>query len=231
MSEVAFPQVRAVLVELEGAAMPQAFLSETLVPYSRERIGSYLSAHWDDDEVDEAIEEAGRLFGGFTLKQPEADALLQRWIKQDRKATPLKVIQGLIWQEGYAAGALKSEIYPDVADALRAWSAAGARLFVYSSSSELAQKTILAAAPGGDLTPLFEGFLDTVTGQKIEPGSYTAICEQLGLPPAQVLLLSANEEELDAARGIGLATAFIARDGGAAGTHPTVADFAALRIG
>jgi enolase-phosphatase E1 len=56
-------------------------------------------------------------------------------MKQDRKATPLKIIQGLIWQEGYDAGQIRSEIYPDVAGSLKAWSAAGLRLFVYSPNS------------------------------------------------------------------------------------------------
>ena len=222
--------IRAILTDLEGVALPSAFMTDTLVPLSRERIGAYIVAHADDDEVDEALEEAGRLFGGFNLKPEEAEALFLRWIKQDRKTTPLKVLQGLIWQEAYEAGTLKPELYPDVAPALTGWKEAGVRLFVYSSSSELAQKALLAHLPEGDLGPLFEGFLDTVTGQKIEPGTYTLIAERLGLPPAAILLLSDNEEELDAARSVGLSTTFVARSGGTAGSHPVAADFAALTL-
>jgi enolase-phosphatase E1 len=223
--------VRAILTDLEGTAVPMSFMTGTLLALARERLGGYLAQHAEDTDVDDALFEAGRLFGGFTLKLEEAEAVFLRWMKQDRKATPLKAIQGLIWQEGYDAGQIKSEIYPDVADSLKAWSAAGLRLFVYSSNSELAQKLILSHAPSGDLTPLFEGFFDTLAGQKIEPASYTAICEKLGLPAASILLLCDNEEELDTAKSVGLATARIVRDGSVKSRHPIVPDFPSLKLG
>jgi enolase-phosphatase E1 len=39
-------------------------------------------------------------------------------------------LQGLIWEEGFRAGELRGQLYPDVAPALRAWAARGARLYV-----------------------------------------------------------------------------------------------------
>ena len=223
--------VRAILTDLEGTAMPMSFLTGTLVPFAGERLGSYIAQHASDSDVEDAMDEAGRLFGGFTLKQAEAEALFLRWMKQDRKATPLKVIQGLIWQEGVEAGQIRSEIYPDVADSLKSWAAAGLRLFVYSSNSELAQKLLLSHAPAGDLTPLFEGFFDTVIGQKIEPASYAIICKKLELPAASVLVLCDNEEELDAAKSAGLSTTRIVRNGGVKSRHPVCPDFPSVKLG
>ena len=78
---------------------------------------------------------------------------------------------------------------------------------------------------------MFEGFFDTTLGQKIEPGSYRDICEQLSLPAGSVLVLSENEEELDAARTAGLATIRIARDGSVDSGHPVSPDLASLNIG
>jgi enolase-phosphatase E1 len=223
--------VRAILTDLEGTAMPMSFMTGTLVPYAGKRLGSYIAQHASDPDVEDAMDEAGRLFGGFTLKQAEAEALFLRWMKQDRKATPLKIIQGLIWQEGVEAGQIKGEIFPDVADSLKSWAAAGIRLFVYSSNSELAQKLLLSNSPAGDLTSLFEGFFDTVTGQKIEPASYEAICKKLDLPAASVLVLCDNEEELDAAKSVGLATTRIARNGSVKSRHPVCPDFPSLKLG
>ncbi len=222
--------VRAILTDLEGTAVPMSFVTGTLAAFARERLGSYIAQHAEDADVEDALYEAGRLFGGFTLKLEEAEALFLRWMKQDRKATPLKIIQGLIWQDGYDSGQIKSEIYPDVEDSLKAWSAAGLRLFVYSSNSELAQKLILSHATSGDLTSLFEGFFDTVAGQKIEPASYEAICKKLGLPAASVLVLCDNEEELDTAKSVGLATTRIVREGSAKSRHPVVPDFPSLKL-
>jgi enolase-phosphatase E1 len=222
--------VRAVLIDLEGAALPASYLTETLAPLARERLPAYIAQHACDPEVEDALDEAGRLLGGFCLKPEEASALLLRWMKQDRKATPLKFIQGLIWQEAYEAG-LVSELYADVADCLATWASAGLRLCVYSSNSELAQKLLLSNTPSGDLTPLFEAFFDTTMGQKIEPASYRAIGERLALPLGSILVLSGNEEELDAARSAGLATTRIAREDAADSAHPVCPDFPSLKLG
>lgn len=223
--------VRAVLIELEGAAVPMSFVTGTLTPLVRARLGAFIAEHAADPDVEEALEETGRLLGGFDLKLDEAEALLLRWMKQNRKATPLKTIQGLIWHEGYAAGSIKGELYPDVADSLRSWASSGRRLFVYSSTSKLAQQLLLSHSAAGDLTSLFEGFFDTSIGQKVEPASYRAICELLSLPSESVLALSGDGEELDAAQSAGLTTTLIARDGPADARHPACLDFASLNFG
>jgi enolase-phosphatase E1 len=207
---------------------PMAFLTETLAPLARKRLGSYISEHASDPDVEDALDEAGRLMGGFSLKIDEAEALLQRWMKQDRKATPLKALQGLIWREAFETGLIKGELYPDVADSLQSWAGAGLRLFVYSSNSELAQRTLLSHTPDGDLTCLFEGFFDTTLGQKIEPASYRDLCERLDLPGASLLVLSENEEELDTAQTAGLTTTRIAREGQAQSRHKVCPDLHSL---
>lgn len=221
--------IRAILTDIEGAAGPRAFVGETLLPYAQENLGSFIAAHAEDEDIEEALEEAGRLMGGFSLNVAEAVALLQRWMKQGRNPTPLKIIQGRIWQQGYEAGAFAPALYPDVAPSLRAWKNAGLRLFTFSSSSELAQRLWLGGSDA-DLPALIETFFDTRMGQKMEEESYKAIVEQLALPPAEILVLAANEDELDAARAAGLATTRIDRDGEPGGKHPVVADFASLQV-
>jgi enolase-phosphatase E1 len=221
-------KVRAVLIELEGVALPAAFATETLAPLTQARLGAFLAEHASDPEVAEALEETGRLLGGFDLQPGQAEPLLLRWMKQKRKATPLKTIQGLILSEAYAAGDIRDELYPDVAASLKSWASAGLRLFVYSSFSQLAQQLLLSHGASGGLASLCEAFFDTSVGQKIEPASYLEICERLALPPESVLVLSGDEEELDAARTAGLATVFIAREGGADSRHPVQPDLASL---
>jgi enolase-phosphatase E1 len=218
--------VRAVLTDLEGVIVPSSFMTTTLAPLARERLGAFIAEHASDPEVEDALEETGRLLGGFDLKLDEAEALLLRWMKQDRKATPLKLIQGLIWQEAFESGAIGRELYPDVPESLRKWADAGHRLFVYSSNSALAQKLLL-----GDLASLFEGFFDTSIGPKIEPASYRAISESLALPARSILVLSENEEELDAARSEGLATARIGREGRVDSRHKVAPDLSSLSLG
>ncbi|MFX7849942.1 acireductone synthase, partial [Acinetobacter baumannii] len=52
-------------------------------------------------------------------------ATLLAWIDEDRKETPLKTLQGMIWAQGYADDELRGHVYPDTPEALRRWTAAG----------------------------------------------------------------------------------------------------------
>ena len=96
--------LRAVLIDIEGVVLPMAFMTETLMPLATQRLGSYIVEHAEDEEVEEALEETGRLMGGYDLEPAQAESLLLRWMKQGRKATPLKILQGLVWQEAYDSG-------------------------------------------------------------------------------------------------------------------------------
>ena len=73
---------------------------------------------------------------------------------RDRKSGPLKALQGRIWEEGYVTGALKGEVYADVRDAFRRWTASGRRIAIFSSGSVLAQQLLFGRSSAGDLIPV-----------------------------------------------------------------------------
>jgi enolase-phosphatase E1 len=213
----------AVLTDIEGTTTPIAFVHRTLFPFARARLPDFLAAHAANGAVSAIVEEVRAMEPG----RPPLDTLLG-WLDADAKVTPLKELQGLIWREGYAAGTLHAEIYPDVAGCLRAWNAAGVRLAVYSSGSVEAQKQLFAHTRDGDLTGVFGGFFDTRIGAKREAESYRAIVGALALPGEAVLFLSDVEAELDAAEAAGLRTCQLVRaeDGTVASLrHRVAADF------
>ncbi len=220
------PPIAGVLTDIEGTTTPIAFVRDVLFPFARERIGPFLAERGDRPEVAAEIAEVRRLAPG----EDPAD-VLRRWIDEDRKATPLKTLQGLIWDEGYASGVLRGDLFPDVAPSLRAWSASGLGLAVYSSGSVAAQRLIFGHSVAGDLTGLFRAFFDTRVGAKREPDSYDRIAIALGVPAAELLFLSDVEAELDAARSAGLSTCQLTRaaDGTVpSAAHPSEADFAGV---
>ncbi len=145
---------------------------------------------------------------------------------QDRKSTALKALQGRVWEEGYAQGALRGAVYEDVPLAFGRWRRQGRRLAIFSSGSVLAQKLIFGHSTAGDLTPQLEAFFDTTSGPKCEAESYRRIAGALGVVPAAVLFLSDVVAELDAARDAGMATFLSVRSGEPPATeHPAVRDF------
>jgi enolase-phosphatase E1 len=219
---------RAVLTDIEGTTSSIAFVKDVLFPYSRERLPAFVETHASKPEVLHWLRDTAR-----EADIPESDreaivATLLRWIAEDRKATPLKALQGMIWREGYETGAYRAHMYPDVAAKLREWKARGLRLYVYSSGSVAAQKLFFAHSEAGDLTPLFDGYFDTEIGGKREAESYARIVSAIAVPAGEVLFLSDIAAELDAARAAGLRTTQLCRPPEAcpgAGAHPCVADF------
>lgn len=138
---------------------------------------------------------------------------LLSWIDEDRKITPLKALQGMIWEDGYRRGDFFGHVYADAVRKLREWQAQGIDLYVFSSGSVYAQKLLFAHTEFGNLVPLFSGFFDTRIGAKQESKSYRAIARQLNVPPPTILFLSDTETELDAARLAGFLTCQLVRDG------------------
>jgi enolase-phosphatase E1 len=200
-------QIEAVLIDIEGTVTPISAVRDMLFPYARARLRDFVAEHGAEPAVAEALAQTRAM-------QPEADpvASLLRWSDRDEKVTPLKTIQGLIWREGYAAGDLVAEFYPDAPESLSFWKREGLPLFVYSSGSEEAQRGIFGHSRDGDLTGLFGGFFDTRIGPKREAASYTAIVGEIGLPAGLILFLSDIEAELDAAAVVGMRTCQIVRD-------------------
>ena len=213
--------LRVVLLDIEGTTTPVDFVYRVLFPHAHAHVGAFLEAHASDPDVAHDLrglrdEHARDLAGGE--KPPAWDgsaaaaAPYARFLMdQDRKLTPLKSLQGRIWAEGYAGGALRGQLYPDVPQALGRWTGAGRRVAIFSSGSVLAQKLLFGHSDHGDLTRFLSGYFDTTTGPKRDAQSYRRIAAALGVAPSAGLFVSDVVEELDAAREAGLATALAVR--------------------
>jgi enolase-phosphatase E1 len=228
-------RARAVLVDIEGTTSAIAFVHDVLFPYADEHLDAYVAAHRNEPAVAQALRDAAQLAG----LEPDADdaavlAHLHAWIAQDRKATPLKTLQGLIWAEGYAKTGLRGHVYPDAAAGLRRWHSAGLRLYVYSSGSIEAQRVLFANSAEGDLSGLFSGNFDTTVGPKREAASYRTIAYLMDLAPGDVVFLSDVDAELDAARTAGMQTVRLLRPAdtpaGAITEHHSAVSFDELNI-
>ena len=213
----------AILLDVEGTTTPIAFVRDVLFPLARARLPALLTGRADDPAVASECAAVRAVAPGQDVL-----AVLLGWMDADAKATPLKALQGLIWREAYASGAVQGVVYPDVAPAFRRWHARRVRLFIYSSGSVEAQRLIFAHSTAGDLSPLLSGYFDTRVGPKREPASYQAIARAIDAPPGGVLFLSDVAAELDAASAAGMLVTQIVRaaDGTVASPgHPTAADF------
>jgi enolase-phosphatase E1 len=222
-------KIDAIVTDVEGTATSIAFVKEKLFPYARAHLAAFVAAHADDAEVAPLLAEARTLAGKEHFDLEQTVRLLQGWIDADKKATPLKTLQGLIWADGFARGELVGDVYADAAAALRRWHEVGIRLYVYSSGSVQAQRLVFGHTPHGDLTALFSGFFDTRVGGKLDQASYHVIAAAIDTAPGNILFLSDHTGELDAARIAGWRTTALDRGEAvlpARPGHPVVSDFA-----
>lgn len=220
--------IKAILTDIEGTTSAVSFVFDVLFPYAAKHLPAFVRQHAERADVAEQLAAVRR-----DSNEPDADVervieILLGWIAEDRKATPLKALQGMVWEQGYQTGQLKGHVYPDAVEALKRWHRDGFQLFVYSSGSIQAQRLIFGCSEAGDLTPLFSGYFDTTSGPKRETQSYVNITQAINLEARQILFLSDIVEELDAARTAGMATCGLAREGGELVGHVTVDSFARI---
>ena len=226
---------KALITDIEGTTTNIEFVHKVLFPYARQALPDFVRRNAQNTEVKEQLVASSELAGLAGDDIEGLIAALLDWIAQDRKATPLKTLQGMIWKVGYEAGDFRGHLYPDAHAQLQRWHAAGLAQYVYSSGSVPAQQLLYGYSDYGDLRPLFSGWFDTRVGGKREASSYqtiaTNIGESLHCAPKQIVFLSDVAAELDAAEEAGLQVVHIRREGNnERSTHPQANNFDHINI-
>jgi enolase-phosphatase E1 len=221
------PQIRAILLDIEGTTTPVDFVTKTLFRYASRKLDSFLREHFGEPDIQSLLRDLRAQHQGDAqnkwqpppwVNEPaeathrSAVAYCQWLIARDSKCTPLKTLQGKIWQQGYANGELHGEVYPDVSLAFQRWRAQKKKIFIYSSGSELAQRLLFSTVPSGDLTPHIAGFFDTRIGAKAESESYKKIAVAIGHKPQEILFISDALKETEPAQTGGMQAMLCVRD-------------------
>lgn len=202
---------KIILTDIEGTTSAISFVKDVLFPYAYKKLPEYVRTN--HKEIKEILDDVRTRENNPGLTDEEVIEMMLRWIEEDKKVTPLKTLQGHIWKEGYENGKLKGHIYDDALKALNVWKEQGLRIYIYSSGSVPAQKLLFAHTSHGDLSPLFSGYFDTHIGTKLDAESYERIAAHIGIPPEDILFLSDNVGEIEAAQKAGMKAIILDRDG------------------
>ena len=228
MSLIDESQIRVILLDIEGTTTPIEFVYQTLFPYAGRKLESFLREHAQDPEIQSLIqglraqhdldkrnglEPPGWLDNTEEAQLGSSVAYGQWLIARDSKCTPLKSLQGKIWQQGFAGGELHGEVFPDVPIAFERWRRQKKIIGIYSSGSVLAQQLLFRTTSSGDLTFYISAFFDTRVGAKTEGASYKKIAASFSFTPNQFLFISDAVKEIEAARSAGMQAILCERDG------------------
>ena len=221
--------VRHLLLDIEGTTCPASFVSEILFPFARESLPRFITDNHEESKVREILNAAQREWdednsaASHELRKEQASnkneaytgliEYLLHLIKIDRKSTALKDLQGMIWLMGYQQGELKAELFPETAECIQHWTREKLLISSYSSGSIQAQKLLYKNTNFGDLSEAINQWFDTHTGNKQHSLSYTKISQKLKASTSEILFVSDNPNECDAAKDAGMRTLFSLRSG------------------
>ncbi|KAL2134230.1 hypothetical protein VTI74DRAFT_735 [Chaetomium olivicolor] len=228
---------RVVLLDIEGTVCPISFVKDVLFPYALTSLPTTLQNEWSSPTLAPYI----AAFPAEHATSPETLlAHVRDLMSRDVKIAYLKALQGYLWESGYASGALKAPLFPDVAPRIKSWASSGVRVMIYSSGSVAAQKLLFkhTDAEPSDLMPMITDYFDTVNaGPKQERVSYERIAGRYpDVPVGEWLFLSDNVREVEAAREAGMESYVVERPGNAAlneeerGIHRVVRSFDEILI-
>ena len=96
---IAVHGVRAVLTDIEGTTSSLSFVKDVLFPYARRELPQYVRTH--EGRLRSITADIGAVVGNPNLNAAETVEILLQWMDEDRKVTPLKTLQGMIWRTGY----------------------------------------------------------------------------------------------------------------------------------
>ena len=220
-------QIRVLLLDIEGTTTPIDFVYKTLFPYANRKVEAFLAQHFRDPEMQPVLadlavqherdEREGARSPAWNQETEEArlrsTIAYAHWLMtRDSKCTPLKALQGKIWQLGYTNGELHGEVYADVPPAFARWRRQGREICIYSSGSVLAQQLLFRSTAAGDLTADISAFYDTAIGPKTESASYRKIVESRRRAASEVLFITDTIKEIDAAHLAGLQATLCVRE-------------------
>ncbi len=211
-------QARCVLLDIEGTISDIRFVYDVMFPYAKNNMDRFLTESWSTPAVQDAIRTVAKDAGMTVIEDwlgtewktgpvnsaAKLNEHLQQLMATDSKATGLKLLQGMVWQNGFESGALRAELFADVLPALELWKASGLDLRIYSSGSVLAQRMFFKYTTLGDLTDLFSAHYDTTIGTKRDADSYIRIATESQYDPSEIVFVTDVHAELIAASQAGM---------------------------
>lgn len=220
--------IKYILTDIEGTTTSVKFVYDILFPYFNAHIKD-LKSMTHLKEVQQAFRQTVDFAKEFENKKidsvDEIIQMLEKWSSEDKKITPLKTLQGILWDKAYQSGEIKGHVYTDVPQAFETWKEKGLEIGIFSSGSVAAQKLIFGYSEAGDLRPFLSDYFDTNTGGKRDVETYLKISNSIGVSPENILFLSDIVEELEAADKAGFQTIQLLRDGIKAQWNKSVSDF------
>ncbi|XP_044745633.1 enolase-phosphatase E1-like isoform X2 [Coccinella septempunctata] len=210
ISTLDMEKISAILLDVAGTTTAISFVKETLYPYIIKNAEEFLKNSWETEEVKKSIEQ----FEEKDLDVTKAAEVVKNLTEKDDSNKGLKTIQGLLLKKGYDSGELKGHIFDDVPKFFDSWSATK-KFALFSSGSVESQQLLFKNTSEGDLTSHIKKFFDLALGSKTDSETYKKIAKELEVAPVDILFLTDDVKEAEAAKSADVNVVLVEREGNA----------------
>lgn len=222
------PKPKLIVIKIDGTTTDRSFVQEVLLPYAENNMRSFLEEHWADDDVMELIaylrKESDLDPKAPAIKNQTTDearllkdvlSYIDYLLKANVTSKGRQMLYLLVWGDGYDRLKLKSNLFPDVADAMYAWHKMQIPMAVYSGGNITANKMIFTfSEEGGNLDKFVTKYLDVkVIGNKDNEESFERIARDFNIRTRDILFLTDSKEEGRAARNANCQVVIMTRPG------------------
>ncbi|CAG2109754.1 unnamed protein product [Medioppia subpectinata] len=213
---------RAIICDIEGTTTSVKYWGECLVPYIKFNTKMCLKSRWDTPLLMDLINnlristaadnENGANIPAIADTDRSRDVIIEtvsnnviHQMNNRRYGKALQHLQLYVWYYGYQKGDFRGHVFEDVSRAFNQWhNFQNLKVYVYSSGVYLSQKLLFSCSVKGNLTPLIRDYFDVETyGSKTSGDSYMKIATKIGVKTTNLLFISDNPQELNAAKGVG----------------------------
>lgn len=215
---------RAVVFDILGTASKSGFLERILFPFLKVNLDPFIRSHWDKPEFVRLYNKIMFQSIEFNKSEPSTPVVLAHDNNQAKQSLTTFIafvtdnginspavtqLRFRVWFEGYQQSKIKTPIYSDVPNRMRAWFAEGVKFFVFSNTWIEAQKALLKNTNHGDLTNLISGHFDNDFGLITETESWRRLSSEIRENPNDILFLTKSPVEGRAAADAGVSVVLV----------------------
>lgn len=220
ISTLDMEKVSAILLDVAGTTTAISFVKETLYPFIIKNAEEFLKNSWENEDVKKAISQ----FEEKDLDITKATEVIKNLTEKDDSNSGLKIIQGMLLKKGYESGELKGNLFDDVLKFFQSWSSSK-KFAIFSSGSVESQQLLFKNSSEGDLTSHIKKFFDTSLGSKTDSETYKKIAKELEVTPVDILFLTDDVKEAEAAKSADVNVVLVEREGNAPLTEEAKTNF------
>lgn len=213
---------RAIMFDLVATVVKTSLVDGVLLPYIVDNIQLFLEENWSIKAVQDDIanlrwaakqDPTAPQIPESTVDRAQLITAVANYVRyaqtNQKDGLAMTLLRLHMWFDAYKRNRLQTPTYSDAASQLHKWHERGIKLCVLSNGWSRASQLFLSNTVHGNLAQLIAHHFDTELGPLDSADTYRKVLQQVQLPPTDVLFLTKDAKEGQAASQAGLSVILV----------------------